>query len=335
MQAWAVVALLHAAAIGQPAEAFRFADPAIIESSGLAASVVHPGVVWTHNDSGNPARLFAVDQAGATVATLDVEGALNVDWEAVAMGRGPDGSAALFVADTGANLSLRPQPSVYVVAEPSELASGSVPAERFPVSYADGRLPDVETILVDPVTNQVFLVEKRDGGGVVYAGPERLVADQPNVFTPIGTGPTLVSDGTFLADGRVALRNNTRVRLYDRPGGVEQAIMELPRMSVGESVTAAVDGTALLLGSEGAGSAVWRLPLGNRAAPPSAAPSTPTPMPTQATTTATEPAQGAPAEPEPRATRSYVWPVAAGAAAVGLLAAALARLRRHGRHRTG
>ncbi len=329
-----MVALLHAAPIGEPVEVFRFADPAITESSGLAASVVHPGVLWTHNDSGNAARLFAVDQAGATVATLDIGGALNVDWEAIAMGRGPDGSAALFVADTGANLSLRPQPSVYVVAEPRELVSGSVSAERFAVSYADGRLPDVETILVDPRTNQVYLVEKREGGGVVYAGPERLIADQPNVFSPIGTGPTMASDGTFLADGRVALRNNTRVRLYDRPGGVEQAIMTLPPMSVGESLTAAADGTALLLGSEGVGSAVWRLPLGDRAAPPSAAPSIPTPPPTQATTTATEPANSATTEPEQRATRSYVWPAVAGATAAGLLATALARVRRRGRDRT-
>ncbi len=333
-----MVALLHRCRrLVSRLEVFRFADPAITESSGLAASVVHPGVLWTHNDSGNAARLFAVDQAGATVATLDVEGTLNIDWEAVAMGRGPNGSAALFVADTGANLSLRPQPSIYVVAEPGELVSGSVPAERFPVSYADGRLPDVETILVDPATNQVYLVEKREGGGVVYAGPERLVADQPNVFSPVGAGPTMASDGTFLADGRVALRNNTRVRLYDRPGGVEQAIMTLPSMSVGESLTATVDGTALLLGSEGAGSAVWRLPLGDRAAPPSAAPKTPSPTfstPTPTPASDSEPTNSTPTEPGARPTRSYVWPAVAGATAAGLLAAGLAHVRRRGKHRT-
>ncbi len=314
-------------------EVFRLADPAITESSGLAASVVHPGVVWTHNDSGHPAQLFAVDQTGATVATIEVGSAASIDWEGLAMGRGSDGAPALFIADTGANLPLRPQPTVYVVSEPRELVTGTAQAEQFAVSYADGRLPDVETILVDPATNRVYLVEKRDGGGVVYMGPDRLVADADNVFTPVGSGPTLVSDGTFLADGRVALRNSSRVRLFDRPGGVEQAIMELPRMRGGESMTATADGAALLLGSEGVGSAVWRMPLGESAAPPSATPTpgastgaaAPSPEPTARPTT-TQPAS------RPSASTTIGWPVAAGAlAAAALVAAGVLGVRRNRR----
>lgn len=40
-------------------ETARLANQAIAESSGLACSRTTPGVFWTHNDSGDQARLFA------------------------------------------------------------------------------------------------------------------------------------------------------------------------------------------------------------------------------------------------------------------------------------
>ena len=42
-------------------------DSRITESSGLAASLLHPGVLWTHNDSGNPPRIYAIDPDGSLV----------------------------------------------------------------------------------------------------------------------------------------------------------------------------------------------------------------------------------------------------------------------------
>ena len=38
--------------------------PDLAESSGLAISRRNPGVLWSHNDSGNAAVLFALDGSG-------------------------------------------------------------------------------------------------------------------------------------------------------------------------------------------------------------------------------------------------------------------------------
>src|SRR5689334_19987313 len=54
---------------------FTIKDPRITESSGLAASRIHPGVYWTHNDSDDGAYLYAVDsRTGRTVATITMSG---------------------------------------------------------------------------------------------------------------------------------------------------------------------------------------------------------------------------------------------------------------------
>ena len=37
----------------------------IIESSGIAASPCQSGVLWTHNDSGNEAEIYAIDDERA------------------------------------------------------------------------------------------------------------------------------------------------------------------------------------------------------------------------------------------------------------------------------
>src|SRR4051794_35721845 len=61
-----------------------FNDPQINESSGIAAAGRSDDYFFTHNDSGDTARIFAVNRQGRTVATLNVPGARNVDWEDVA-----------------------------------------------------------------------------------------------------------------------------------------------------------------------------------------------------------------------------------------------------------
>ena len=48
----------------------HLAHPKIHESSGLAVSHRHPGLFWTHNDSGDAPRLYAFDEQGRHHGTL-------------------------------------------------------------------------------------------------------------------------------------------------------------------------------------------------------------------------------------------------------------------------
>src|SRR4029079_15941055 len=54
--------------------------PELTESSGLAVSRRNPGLLWSHNDSGSAAVLFALDTTGATRGRVRVP--VNTrDWE--------------------------------------------------------------------------------------------------------------------------------------------------------------------------------------------------------------------------------------------------------------
>src|SRR6476646_1827310 len=86
---------------GKGDQGFTIKDSRITESSGLAASHLHPGIYWTHNDSDDGPYLYAVDSAtGKTFARVTMRGIHPRDVEAVSIG--PDGD--LYVGDIGDNL---------------------------------------------------------------------------------------------------------------------------------------------------------------------------------------------------------------------------------------
>jgi hypothetical protein len=93
------------------------------ESSGVAASRRHAGVLYTHNDSGDGPLLYAFDRAGERRGVFRVDGAQAVDWEDMAAVRlgGAAGPALLFLGDIGDNRARRERVTVYVVREPAEL----------------------------------------------------------------------------------------------------------------------------------------------------------------------------------------------------------------------
>lgn len=65
-------------------------DHRITEASGLAASRIHPSVLYTHNDKGDSSRIFAVDaDSGGFLAELNINHARNYDWEDIAVGGCP------------------------------------------------------------------------------------------------------------------------------------------------------------------------------------------------------------------------------------------------------
>ena len=83
----AAILLSTSLAASGPTVVLRMHDPALVESSGLAVSGRHPGVVWTHPDGGTVAQVMAVDRRGNTVATLTLDGINPYDPEALAPGK--------------------------------------------------------------------------------------------------------------------------------------------------------------------------------------------------------------------------------------------------------
>ncbi|HEX7918616.1 MAG TPA: hypothetical protein VF454_04385 [Gemmatimonadales bacterium] len=103
------------------------------ESSALVVSPARSGVLWTLNDSGNPAELFAVDTSGKLLGRIRVTGAANVDWEALASGPCPTNrptgphTACLYIGDIGDNSRERRSVTIYRVAEPDPSHDSTTP----------------------------------------------------------------------------------------------------------------------------------------------------------------------------------------------------------------
>jgi hypothetical protein len=240
--------------------ATRLEDPRIVESSGLALSRRHPGVVWTHNDSGDQARLFAVGSDGRTRAVLTLTGVEARDWEAVAAGRDDRGRPALFAADIGDNNGVWPEVAVYRVAEPATLRDATVRAARYRLRYADGP-HNAEALLIDPRSNRLYVATKAESGGGLYRAPARLDPTGVNVLHRLARVPPVVTDGGFLPSGRgFVLRDYQQAFVYSAPGRRVGAF-DLPLQFQGESLAVTADGRSLLAGSEGPDSEVWRVPL--------------------------------------------------------------------------
>lgn len=230
--------------------AFGFTDPDIVESSGLA---VVGDLVVTTNDSGDSARVFAVDpRTGDTVGMTSWASAPE-DVEALA----PAGPGHVWVADIGDNR--RARDAIEVLRVPVGRGDRDVTPEAFDLVYPDGAR-DAEALLVHPVTGRLFVVTKGVFSGTVYAAPATLRADRPNRLLEVGVAPGIVTDATFLpGGGGVVMRTYSDAHLVAYPSWQDVAAWDLPPQDQGEGL--ALAGRHLLLSTEGARSRVLAVDL--------------------------------------------------------------------------
>ncbi len=258
---WTVTPLQEARRTG------TFQNPVLNESSGVIPSRTQPGVLWSFDDSGGPARIFATDTLGRDLGSFPLRGATNVDWEAISSGRCGAGDC-LYLADTGDNNESRAAVDIYRVSEPSVRTTRgtarAIPAvERLRVRYPD-RPRDVEALFVDGQGTMHLISKGRTDGYVHYRIPAASWGERSVVAESLGTLPIeprgglgrLVTDAALSPDGRrVAVRTYQEIYLFDligdgaiRPEGVACSLGGLDLQ--GEGV-AWLDGSTLVLTSEG------------------------------------------------------------------------------------
>jgi hypothetical protein len=188
----------------------RVASAGATELSGLVASTVRPGVLWSLNDSGNPALLLGFTTSGRRFADVAVAGAENFDWEDIATGR----TGTLLAGDIGDNLAQRPSVTVLEVPEPGPGATSVAPTARYELRYPDGAR-DAEALLFDRTDGSIVIVSKSFGPrGGVY------VARRPSsrsVTTLRRAGTLRLDEGDAVTAGDVSADGRTIVlRTYDR-----------------------------------------------------------------------------------------------------------------------
>lgn len=165
----------------------RLASDALSEISGAVVAQSSPPAWWVLNDGGHPAVLFRIGAQGRISHRVHVVGHRNVDWEDLAQFTW-FGKRYLLIADTGDNDAVRREVALLVVALPDLPAPPSFVADaaeasatevvevrartvrRVRLQYPEGAR-DVESVSVDPVTQKVLLLSKRDTPPRLYSVP--------------------------------------------------------------------------------------------------------------------------------------------------------------------
>jgi hypothetical protein len=158
---------------------------ALTESSGLAFSNVDSNCIWTHNDSGGKARLFAFNQNGKYCGRVDLKGVKADDWEDVASY--DDDGARLLVADVGDNSANRKSVSLYIFDEPDPRKKSDVRSfQHLVVRYRAGA-QNCEAVAVDVKNRRILLLGKSALAGNMYqvSLPDRFASSGGNDVTQI------------------------------------------------------------------------------------------------------------------------------------------------------
>ncbi len=195
------------------------------EASGIVASRQNPGVLWVHNDSGDAARIFAIDAKAVFLGVCNIAGARARDWEDIAAGPGPDPNRHyLYIGDIGDNQGRRPDVTVYRVSEPGVDATrpfGTTtagPADAIVLTYPDGPR-DAETLLVDPLTRDIYIISKREMFSKVYLAAWPQSTTQRTEMRPVALLPWgFAVAGDVSPDGRrVIVRGIFNASRWNRP----------------------------------------------------------------------------------------------------------------------
>ena len=235
--------------------------PDVPEASGLAVSRAHPGLIWTHNDSGNDAVLFALDASGTMRGHVRVP-ILMRDWEDISASpceslrlRSGQARDCLYLGDIGDNSFNRRRIQVLVVAEPDEAAAETAHPEIFNLAYPDGA-HNAEAMFA--IRGRVFIVT-RDDVGAVYASPSPLGEDHNITLQRITQlGLVAVTDAEASPDdASVAVRTSHEVVIYQTADLIRGEVSPRVRMPIdglrepqGEGIALGENGM-LYLASEG------------------------------------------------------------------------------------
>lgn len=244
----------------------------INEASGLAASIVNEGSMWTHNDSGGLPRVFLINENAKLQAIVTLDGVENRDWEDIVVGSGPEaGKSYVYISETGDNEGRHTTKYIYMFEEPVIDSIGNEPSAitifeftRIAIEYPDGKR-DAETLFIDNHTNDLYIISKREANVNVYIAKYPQLTNKVNILTKLGSLPYHnVVAGEISLNGEILLKTYDNVYYWkiEKEENIHQTLSRQPTIlsykpePQGESITWKRDGSGFFTLSERNGSIV-------------------------------------------------------------------------------
>ena len=172
-------------AFAKPISAGKVKGDKIQEASGLVASIANPGLLWTHNDSGNDADLFLLNGKGEIKCTVHLGDAKNRDWEDITIGTGPEeGKNYIYIGEIGDNAAIYNSKFLYRLEEP-RIAEGITDTtihvvQKIEFTLSDGER-DTEALAFDPLSKNFYIFSKRESEVSLYRLAAPLLTDKTMV----------------------------------------------------------------------------------------------------------------------------------------------------------
>ena len=217
-------------------------DVNLTEASGLAISQINPNGIWSHNDSGNQNRIYLLDKlTGKILATYQIDGTRNVDWEDIEVGPGPKGGVSyVYLSDLGDNKLHRIDYKIYRFPEPQylpeqqgELIEYTGPVDTLRIAYpSDDPHHNVESLLLDPMYRDLYIVTKFETNSKLFVDPYPQSTSDTNHVQLVGTFPfRMATAGDISADGsEIFIKNYDYIYYWKRSGSerVSQVLAGVP-----------------------------------------------------------------------------------------------------------
>lgn len=208
-------------------------NPVLEEMSGLAFSKNHPDKFYTHTDSGGEATVYVLDSLGNEIGKIVLKDTENRDWEDIAVGPGPDGKSYVYVAEIGDNAGVHKSVKIYRFLEPSTIEKKiTVKPEVLKFTYPEGAM-DAESLFVDPLSGDLFIVSKRDKKNTVFCLKSDDFGKKEVVATAVGKLPfTSATAADISQDGsKILIKNYFKIYYWDRKQGetVADALSRSPK----------------------------------------------------------------------------------------------------------
>jgi hypothetical protein len=193
---------------------YTLAENLLHGASGIVPSFHFDRSLWVHND--HDPHLYLLSSEGKLQKKLPFAGTSR-DWEDIAIGPGPEaGKNYIYLGEIGDNNESYGSYKIFRFPEPTDDQQSINEYETIGFTYSDGKSYDVEAMLLDPATKDLYLLTKRQ---IIQSHLFRLSypqkTDAPNVAQLVKTIPYgMFTGGDISPDGKEILLKNYSTVYY-------------------------------------------------------------------------------------------------------------------------